>query len=152
MTQRRIVVSHFVTDIRAGVRDSDLMKKYNISFQELKSAFSKLVKKGLLDSRELAGRLGKAAIVRKPKRRAIARIRAQDFVEDVQLGLDDANLMFKYHLTPRQLERVFGKLVETGIFTETQLYDRSVAADTLTTSVMMQAQTAMEELNEDIGS
>ena len=46
--KREIRVGHLVTDIRSGLTDSDLRRKYNLSSRGLQSAFKKLADSGMI--------------------------------------------------------------------------------------------------------
>jgi hypothetical protein len=52
----RIEADQAIRDIRAGVSDSELMQKYNVSAKGLESLFRKLLAASLISRRELAGR------------------------------------------------------------------------------------------------
>ncbi len=55
MQQRKPIINalNAVLDIRAGMDDAGLMKKYNISFKGLQSLFKKLVVSGGLEQSEI---------------------------------------------------------------------------------------------------
>ncbi len=53
------------------------------------------------------------------------KIKAKKIVEDVRAGLSDAQLMERHGLTPRTLQYVFRKLVQAGLMSDLDFYERS---------------------------
>jgi hypothetical protein len=66
------------------------------------------------------------------------RIKAKKILNDVLAEMDDWQIMRKHGLTPKQLEDVLRGLVERGMITHLQLYERT----TLTESTI---RTALED-------
>jgi len=56
MTQRKISAKELLKDIRKGINDSELMKKYQVSQQGLHKLFQKLVAAGRLSQSDINGR------------------------------------------------------------------------------------------------
>lgn len=56
---RKISAKALITDIRAGLDNPVLMRKYSLSAQQLKAAFNKLIERGALSKSELDTRSGK---------------------------------------------------------------------------------------------
>ncbi|MEW6347494.1 MAG: response regulator [Thermodesulfobacteriota bacterium] len=56
------------------------------------------------------------------------RLRAADMAGDVRCGKSDADLMATYGLSPRELQRIFGELVDMGALRIEELYERSMSA------------------------
>jgi hypothetical protein len=75
------------------------------------------------------------------------KINAKELVKDIRAGLDDDDLMLKYDLTPQELERVFGKLVEADFITVVELHERAQLSDTQVTKAFVDAQRAIDELD-----
>ncbi len=75
------------------------------------------------------------------------KINAKDLVIDIRAGLDDDDLMLKFNLTPQELERVFGKLVEADFITVVELHERAKLSDTQVTKAFVEAQRAIDELD-----
>ncbi len=75
------------------------------------------------------------------------RINAKDLVKDIRTGLDDDDLMLKHNLTPAELERVFGKLVDADFITVVELHERAQLSDTQVTRAFVDAQRAIDELD-----
>ncbi len=55
-SKRRIPAKEMVSDIRAGLTDEDLMEKYRLSVDKLRSIFKRLIDAKALDEQELEGR------------------------------------------------------------------------------------------------
>jgi recombinational DNA repair protein RecR len=53
------------------------------------------------------------------------RIRASEVVRDLRAGMSDPELMEKYRLIPELLQYVFRRLVEAGMMTELEFYERT---------------------------
>ena len=66
---------------------------------------------------------------------AAKKIKAKKILNDVLSELDDFALMDKYDLTAKQLDSVLRKLIDAGMITHMQLYERT----TLTDSTITQA-------------
>ncbi len=79
-------------DIRAGMDDAALMKKYNLSARELASLFRELSSIG-----------------------AIRWLKARDILSDIKEGMRDADLIEKYKLSSAGLESLFSELAKAGI-------------------------------------
>ncbi len=50
--------------------------------------------------------------------------------EDIKLGVEDAEIMKKYSVSPDGLEKLFNKLLEAGLMSEEQFYERILQAET----------------------
>ncbi|MGB9618243.1 MAG: hypothetical protein ACPL7J_13045, partial [Desulfomonilaceae bacterium] len=55
--KRKIKAKEIIADIRAGMMDQELMEKYNVSQNALKSIFQKLIDSGSLQQHELEERI-----------------------------------------------------------------------------------------------
>ena len=100
---KRLNARMLLKDIRAGLNDTNLMLKYNLSEAALQNAFIEIIKSGLsiqLEDRPLI----------RPKKR----INAKDMVEDIRSGMSSSQIMVKYKLSDRGLQRVFRKLLDAG--------------------------------------
>lgn len=53
------------------------------------------------------------------------KIRAKKILQDVRAGLNDNQLMEKYEISSRTLQYVFRKLVQAGLMTDLEYYERS---------------------------
>lgn len=57
MDKRRITAREIIKDIRAGATDAELMEKYTLSAQGLKSVFDKMIHAGVLSPTEIEDRV-----------------------------------------------------------------------------------------------
>jgi hypothetical protein len=148
VSKRKISAKEAVADIRSGMTDSDLMKKYNLPPEGLQSLFDKLVNAGIIDLAEmqsrLTGFLGTVVIsesdiprpngngsdsLRSPDPKSPPRIHAQQAARDIRLGMSDFALMEKYRLSARGLQSLFEKLVSRGLLTQDHLVRRDLGID-----------------------
>jgi len=74
-------------------------------------------------------------------------IKAKQVARDVHSGMGDSELMEKYELTAKQLERTPKKLVELDLITHMQLYERTSLSDTQITKAFVETQRAIGALN-----
>jgi|GEM_PF-125916 len=105
----------FVKDVEAGLGDAALQEKYHLSSKKL--FLYKAAARDILDRRPTV-----------PKKR-VRKIDARQFLNDVNSGIGDDALMAKYDLAPRQLRKLMGQMVGSGLTTvyELSLRDRAVA-------------------------
>jgi hypothetical protein len=137
MAKRRISAKEAASDIRAGMDDPGLMKKYGLSSAGLQSLLDKLVQAGFIDLGEVQNRLpgvlgtvvvSESLIMRVKKEDKDGRpqlkaksaplINAQEAARDIRLGMNDHGLMQKYRLSPKGLKNMFEKLVSAGLITQ----------------------------------
>jgi hypothetical protein len=71
---------------------------------------------------------------------ATRKISARKVLGDVRLGLNDLELMNKYNLTSKQLEDILRQLVEVGVITHMELYERTRLSDTQITKAFVDGQ------------
>lgn len=100
MSQRRVSAREVLKDVRAGMDDARLMEKYRLSSTALHDLFQKLVEAGLLRREEAGYDL--------PNRRKLP---AGTLIKDIRSGMSSAQLMEKYDLTERGLQRVCRELL-----------------------------------------
>jgi predicted transcriptional regulator len=74
------------------------------------------------------------------------RISAKQFVEDLRMGLDDAELMTKYNVSAVGLGRILDKLIEAELISMDELWSRSKVSETQVTKAFVEAQAAIDEL------
>jgi hypothetical protein len=136
MAKRKVSAREAVADIRQGMDDPALMKKYNLSTRGLQSLFDKLVAGGYIDLAEIEGRipgfLGTVVISesvlagkhaeretrhQQPDSKPSVVIFAQQAARDIRSGMDDSALMEKYRLSPKGLKSLFDKLISAGAIT-----------------------------------
>lgn len=100
MSQREVSAREILKDVRAGMDDTRLMEKYRLSSTALQNLFQKLVEAGLL-RREGSG-------YALPGRRKLP---AGRVIKDIRSGMSSEELMEKYDLTERGLQRVCRELL-----------------------------------------
>ncbi len=148
VAKKRISAKEAVADIRSGMDDSALMKKYNLLPDGLQSLFDKLVNAGFIDlaemQRRLSGFLGTVVISesdlsphngegmynpRLPDSKSPPRVHAQQASRDIRLGMSDFVLMEKYRLSAKGLQSLFDKLVTAGLLTRGDFDRRGLGID-----------------------
>ena len=97
----------FVKDVKAGVSDAVLRQKYGLSDKKL--WLYKAAANEILANRQAS------------RSKRIRKISALQFLEDIKSGMEDRDLMVKYHLAQRQLEKLFGQVVSAGLATPLEL-------------------------------
>jgi len=103
----KISAANIVRDIRAGITESELMRKYQVSSEDVKRAVQTIA-----DKRE--------QLVR-------------ELVRDMRAGMSDLDLMQKYQLSSRGLQTAFTKLVKGHYMDRTELEGRLPSyGDTIT--------------------
>jgi hypothetical protein len=118
MSQRKIGLREVLKDIKLGIDDTGLKERYKLSEQGLKSLYDQLFESGLLE------REGEHYFI--PGKR---RISTREIVGDILSGLTDLELMKKYKLSSRKLQKVFSKLADAGTLTLKELSDRNSPQD-----------------------
>ena len=123
----------FVNDIRSGMTDEDLQKKYGIFGQVF--AFYKAA---ALDF------IAKDRIQKNPKKR---QIKAQEFLEDVKAGMGDDELMVKYRFTRRGLQSALRQLIKLGLATPLELSNRLSITTSQVREAFVEMGKAIKELD-----
>jgi hypothetical protein len=145
MGKRRINAKKAVADIRSGMDDAALMKKYNLLPAGLQSLFDKLIMGGFIDLAEMELRQssfwGTAVICEsdfapyesdEPEsppvadRKSPPQIPARKAARDIKSGVNDFALMEKYRLSSKGLQSLFNKLISAGLITKADLDKRSL--------------------------
>jgi hypothetical protein len=148
MAKKRISAKEAVADIRSGMSDSAVMKKFNLSEEGLQSLYDKLVQAGFIDLAEVQGRLRgyfgtvvvSESVVGKikreqeeslpvPKIKTAPVINAQEAARDVRSLMDDETLMQKYRLSRRSLDSLLTKLTAASLVTQADLDRRRFGID-----------------------
>jgi uncharacterized protein (DUF433 family) len=96
---RKISGREILTDLRSGMGDDDLARKYGLSASELKKVFKQV-------DRERAAR-------------------AKAIAEDLKDGLSEAEVREKYNLTGGSFQKILETLLAEGLLTGTDLLARS---------------------------
>lgn len=68
---------------------------------------------------------------------ATRKISARQIRGDIRLGLNDIELMNKYDLTSKQLEEILRQLVEVGVITHMELFERTRLSETQITKAFV---------------
>ncbi len=122
----------FVKDVKAGLSDVVLMKKYNISAKGL--VFLKKKAIDLIREVDVAGR--------KPS----IKIGVKEILHDLRTGMDDDSMMAKYKLSSRQLQRVFRKLIDAGYVSAMELSKRLCITKSQVREALAEVENAVNEL------
>jgi hypothetical protein len=118
MSGREIVLWEVLNLMRLGVDHATLKGKYNLSEEGLQDLYKQLAEAGFLEW------TGQDFIVA-----ARRRIDARELVADIRSGVTDVELMEKYKLSSRGLQRVFTKLVDCGAVMVDDISGRSISYD-----------------------
>jgi hypothetical protein len=116
MSGREILLWEVLRFMRLGVDHAILKRKYNLSEEGLKDLYRQLAEAGFLEW------TGEEFIVA-----AKRRIDTKELVADIRSGVSDVELMEKYKLSSRGLQRVFNKLVDSGSVTSADVSSRSIS-------------------------
>lgn len=76
-------------------------------------------------------------------------ISAREVLEDLRTGMDDAGLMVKYHLSYRQLQRLFRKLILAEFISPLELAQRLCVTESQVTEAFVDMERAMAELDRE---
>jgi DNA-binding transcriptional regulator LsrR (DeoR family) len=74
------------------------------------------------------------------------KIRAKAMAVDVHAGMGDSELMKKYGLSSKQLERLLRKLLDAGLITDMQFYERTSLSDSQLTLAFVDSEHAVGEM------
>jgi hypothetical protein len=99
---REISGKEFLADVRAGLGDIGLMRKYEVTRRQFKALLKQLADAGALD----------------PLERLTLEINSKEFVSDVRSGTANAQLMERYRLSQEELEAVRDNLGARGPLTQ----------------------------------
>jgi uncharacterized protein (DUF433 family) len=118
MSGREISLWEILKFMKLGADHATLKRKYNLSEEGLKDLYRQLAAAGFL---ECTGQEFTVSAKR--------RIDTKKLVADIRSNLSDAELMEKYRLSSRGLQRVFTKLVNSGSVVAADLSGRSLLYD-----------------------
>jgi len=123
-------------DIRSGLSDVAMMRKYGISARVLEKLFKKLIDKGEIESSEIEKRMRLAErshvvdlvtfTVAELKK---TRVNAREAVSCIRSGMSDIELMEKYNISAQGLESLFSKLIEAQEIGRSELESRKHAME-----------------------
>ena len=123
----------FVNDVRSGMTDQDLQKKYGIFGQNFT-----FYKAAALDF------IAKDRIQKNPKKR---QVKAQEFLKDVKAGMGDDELMMKYRFTRRGLQSALRQLIKLGLATPLELSNRLSITTSQVREAFVEMGKAIKELD-----
>jgi hypothetical protein len=126
-------VQEFIADVRAGLSDDTLKRKYSLSGQ--KFLIAKASAKDYL------------AKVKRESAKPTRTIDGKQFLTDLESGLDDDALMMRYNLTQRQLQRLFRQLISAGLVTALQISKRLSITKSQVTEAFVEMGKAIKELD-----
>jgi hypothetical protein len=118
MSGREISLWEILKFMKLGSDHATLKRKYNLSEEGLKDLYRQLAAGGFLEW------TGEDFIVA-----AKRRIDTKELVADIRSGVTDVELMEKYKLSSRGLQRVFNKLVDSGSVMVDDISGRSISYD-----------------------
>jgi hypothetical protein len=118
MPGREITLWEVLKFMKLGADHAALKRKYNLSEEGLKDLYKQLAEAGFLEW------TGEEFIVA-----AKRRIDTKELIADIRSGVADVELMEKYKLSSRGLQRVFNKLVDSGSAMAADLSGRSMSYD-----------------------
>ncbi len=111
-----------LTDLGRGMSNRELRKKHRLTDKGLESLFLKLKEKGLISRKTLSARLGldksgksKTAAASAGEKSKKVTVRADEVLKDFQDGLSDEEIMKKYSVAGKGLERLMRELLRKGI-------------------------------------
>jgi anti-anti-sigma regulatory factor len=111
-------------DLSNNLSDRELMTKHGLSAKGLASMFRKMLRKGLVTRDTLAKRMGIETCeitVALNGRANKVRVNAASVLKDIDDNASDADLMYKYKLSPRGLQSLFTKLYRRGLISRAVL-------------------------------
>jgi len=127
----RIGKKAVVSDIRAGVDDTGLMRAYGLSARGLEKLYAKLVAADLLsqtelDQRSLRSQRSHIVELVNPPESPLPKafISTSDAVADIRAGMSDTELMEKHNLSARGLENLLRKLSDSGALNRSEISSR----------------------------
>jgi hypothetical protein len=143
MSKKRVSAKEAAAAIRAGMDDTALMERYNLSSDGLQSLIDKLVHAGFVDLGEIENRLpgifgavtvSESAInltgggagngAERSGNQSSPLVNAQEAAGEIRLGMNDNQLMEKYRLTFKGLQSLFSKLMAAKLITQADLVRR----------------------------
>lgn len=118
MVKPKIDVSEVLRDIRGGVNHFTMMDKYRLSAKGLNSLFKKLLDAGVVKRADLGPSFK-------------LEIKASEAIRDIRTGMNKSDFMRKHRLSAKGLQSLFGKLVEAGAVSGSELEQWLASCDQL---------------------
>lgn len=110
MSERKIPIRNFIEDVRSGLNNAALMKKYRLNAEGLRNVFVELTLAGLLEP------VGSKYVV--PSTR---RLSARKMAADIRGGMNGSQLMERYILTSDQLAAAVEALIRNKVMTKAEI-------------------------------
>ena len=110
MPEQKISARNILQDIKQGMDSEALMKKYQLSFKKVQTAYAHLMEAGLLELVDGAFHIP-----------AVRRLRAKRIARDIRSGLSSEQMREKYLLSPSQLQKAVEVLLEHKSISPDQL-------------------------------
>ncbi len=143
MPAEMVSVRSLETDIRQGIKESDVLAKYRLTTRELERLLNRMLKAGHLSDLEVMhwlkmtdSQLMKAfressepqSSLQVSERVQIEKrtIKAKDVVQDIRSHMTDVQLMKKYHISTQGLRSLFKKLIQHKLISKSDLEWRPV--------------------------
>ncbi len=77
----------------------------------------------------------------------VLKISVKQVLEDIRSGMDDEELMKKYSLSNRQVQRLFRKMIAEGFISPMELANRLCVTKSQVTEAIDQMKRAVDELD-----
>ncbi len=110
MPDSDVTARKVLDDIRAGLDNDALKRKYRLSSESMQRIFDDLVAVGVLEL------IDNQYVIP-----AVRRLSARNIVNDIRSGMNNTELMEKYMLTPLQLKTTFDILLGSNAINEEEL-------------------------------
>jgi len=128
MTKRQIEAREVLGDIRGGMDDYLLMKKYELSPDELRHLLQKLVHAGLIELSELdekmpvfMGTCFIAEVGYRCREEKTPSLKEEEVLQDVRSGLDESHIIKKYGISSEAFQSLLGHLFLSGLVTPSEV-------------------------------
>ncbi|MBM4328264.1 MAG: hypothetical protein FJ118_14010 [Deltaproteobacteria bacterium] len=126
--------AQFVRDVKAGMDDEALGRKYDLQGKSFQS--HKIAALNLLGQRK-GGKSGKPSV----------KIKSREVVKDIRAGLDNDELKEKYQLSSRQLQSLFRKIIDAKLMSPLELASRLSVTPSQVSDVISDIKDAVKELD-----
>jgi hypothetical protein len=108
MAKVKIDAKEVLDDIRAGLDNFSLMKKYKLTVKGLDSLYSKLLRVGALKRSEVDPTFK-------------VEVRAKEVLQDIRSGISRAEFVDKHRLSEKGIQSLFTKMINSGIVSQSEL-------------------------------
>lgn len=162
-TKRKIDAKEALDLVRSGMDDFALMERFNLSAKGLQSLFEKLLQTGAISKEELDQRnpslTGAAFILegdppfvkgeppseRPSKKPTRPPLDAREIVGDIRAGMPDGELMEKYRVSSKGLQKLLDQLVKLGVIRQAELDQRMTSFDATVDLLEVMRQFGMDQ-------